>query len=176
MNKPVLATLEQCFGSDYHKLRVYTDLYEEGSQSYFVLKEIGSYMGCKSYHRLLKKLPASAVQKRLIKNSGGRMHRMLLVSEEGVLALLKHCGHKAATGFKQYLETCVIPVIRREIDTARIMLPESEKTHKDQEEKENMEEAIRMLSSALAFQVIKNQELETRLEIVEECLLQKAAA
>ena len=118
MNKPVLATLEQCFGSDYHKLRVYTDLYEEGSQSYFVLKEIGSYMGCKSYHRLLKKLPASAVQKRLIKNSGGRMHRMLLVSEEGVLALLKHCGHKAATGFKQYLETCVIPVIRREIDTA----------------------------------------------------------
>ena len=108
-------------------------------------------MGCKSYHRLLKKLPASAVQKRLIKNSGGRMHRMLLVSEEGVLALLKHCGHKAATGFKRYLETCVIPVIRREIDTARIMLPESEKTHKDQEEKENMEEAIRMLSSALFF-------------------------
>ena len=39
-----------------------------------------------------------------------------------------------------------------------------------------MEEAIRMLSSALAFQVIKNQELETRLEIVEERLLQKAAA
>ncbi|MCB6661454.1 BRO-N domain-containing protein [Eubacterium callanderi] len=176
MNKPVLATLKQCFGSDYHKLRVYTDLYEEGSQSHFVLKEIGSYMGCKSYHRLLKKLPASAVQKRLIKNSGGRMHRMLLVSEEGVLALLKHCSHKAATGFKRYLETCVIPVIRREIDTARIMLPESEKTHKDQVEKENMEEAIRMLSSALAFQVIKNQELETRLEIVEERLLQTAAA
>ena len=46
----------------------------------------------------------------------------------------------------------------------------------NQEEKENMEEAIRMLSSALAFQVIKNQELETRLEIVEERLLQTAAA
>ena len=132
MNKPILATLEQCFGSDYHKLRVYTDLYEEGSQSYFVLKEIGRYMGCKNYHRFLKKLPASAVQKRLIENSGGRMHKMLLISEEGVWALLKHHDHKAATGFRRYLETCVIPVIRREIDTARIMLPESENTHKDQ--------------------------------------------
>lgn len=176
MNKPVLATLEQCFGSDYHKLRVYTDLYAEGSQSYFVLKEVGCYMGNKNYHGLIKDLPASEVHKRSIKDSGGRMHKMLLVSKEGVLALLKKRNSRVVKGFERYLELCVLPVIQREVDTARIMLPESEKIDKDEEEKESMEEAIRMLSCALALQVIKNQELEKRIEMVEVHFQQTAAA
>ena len=167
MNKPVLATLEQCFGSDYHKLRVYTDIYDEGSRSYFVLRELEGDLGNRDYRCYLNKAPATSICTR---------RNMLMISQEGVLALLKKQGGKAVTGFKRYLEICVLPVIRHEIDSARMMLPESEKADKNQEEKENMEEAIRMLSGALAFQVIKNQELETRLEIVEERLLQTAAA
>ncbi|MDO5432872.1 hypothetical protein [Eubacterium sp.] len=176
MNKPVLATLEQCIGSDYHKLRVYTDIYDEGSRSYFVLREIAGDLGNRDYRCFLKKAPASSICKRRIKDRRGRASNMLMISQEGVLALLKKQGGKAVTGFKRYLEICVLPVIRHEIDSARMMLSESEKADKNQEEKENMEEAIRMLSGALAFQVIKNQELETRLEMVEERLLQRAAA
>lgn len=150
MNKPVLATLEQCFGSDYHKLRVYTDIYDEGSRSYFVLREIAGDLGNRDYRCFLKKAPASSIYKRRIKDRRGRASNMLMISQEGVLALLKKQGGKAVTGFKRYLEICVLPVIRHEIDSARMMLPESEKAD-------------------------KNQELETRLEIVEERLLQTAA-